>query len=145
MLINPQIHTLATNPTTGATDLTISTAATTECTAIEDLDGLEEVDVFIRFAYGTSGGTSVKVYVQTSLDGGNTWIDLWCFTATTASKTRARSFKPSQSGELTPTDGTLSDDTVASPCVLGDRLRAKVVVTGTYAGSAALSIRAHCR
>jgi hypothetical protein len=126
-----------------ASDLAIAAAATVICEEIADLDGMDEVDVEIRFAHG-SGGTKISVYVQTSLDQGTSWIDLWCFTATTASKTRQRSFRPSQSGELTPTDGALADDTVASPTVLGDRLRTKVVSTGTYANSV-LAARAGVR
>lgn len=120
-------------------DFVVTAAATQVGDAVESLDGMSEVDVQVRLAYG-SGGTSVKVYIQGSLDQGTTWHDLWCFTAATASKTRARRLKP-DGNELTPTDGALADDTVASGIVLGDRLRAKVVSLGTYAGSTVLSAR----
>ena len=32
----------------------------------------------------TSGGTTAKAWVQTSLDGGTNWFDLACFSFTTA-------------------------------------------------------------
>ncbi len=43
--------------------------------------------------------------------------------------------------QMAPTDGTLTDDTTVDG-VLGDRLRAKVVSTGIYAGSTLLSVSA---
>ena len=110
---------------------------------ITDLDGMFEADLFFNFKYG-SGGTKVQAYFQTSLDGGQTPIDLYCVEATTASKARARRLKP-DGVENTPTDGALSDDSVATGIVLGDCLRVKYVVTGTYAGSTLLSVRAVVR
>ena len=102
-----------------------------------------EADVQVRFAYG-SGGTTCKIFIQSSIDQGTTWFDLWCFAATTSGKTRARRIKP-DGNELTPGDGALADDTVSSALVLGDRLRAKIVSTGTYAGSTVTSIRVNAR
>ncbi len=110
---------------------------------VDGFDGVTELDAQIRFAYG-SGGATIKVFIQGSMDQGTTAYDLWCFTATTASKTRARWLKRDGT-ELTPTDGTLPDDTIAAGIVLGDRFRAKIVSTGTYAGSTVLSVRVHPR
>ena len=39
------------------------------------------------FTYG-SGGTSADVYVQTSFDGGTTWVDICNFHFTTASASK---------------------------------------------------------
>lgn len=125
---------LTTNST--ASDLSITTAGTTTCTAITGLTGMQAVSVSLRFAYG-SGGTAVKVYLQTSLDGGNTWIDIACVVFNTASETWVRNFSSAPTGTVTPTDGALADDT-AIDGILGDRLRVKAVSTGTYAGSTAL-------
>jgi hypothetical protein len=110
---------------------------------ITDLDGMLEADLFCHFGWG-SGGTTLKTWFQTSLDQGNTAIDLWCVAATTAAKTRAVRIKPD--GVVnTPTDGALADDTIATGLVLGDRLRVKYVVTGTYGGSSLLTVRASVR
>lgn len=129
----------------GATDLAITTAATSICDPIIDLDGMLGVSLTARLAYG-SGGTSIKVFVQSSTNGGSTWRDVWCATFTTASADKGVNL----SG-LTPkttavlgTDGTLADDTVVDG-ILGDRLRCKVVTTGTYAGSTVLEVRASVR
>lgn len=107
------------------------------------MEGASSIDVQLRFAYG-SGGASMKAYFQTSLDQGQTWVDLWCFAATTASKTRLRHLA-SAVNEITPTDGALADDTVAEGIVLGDRFRLKVVSAGTYGGQSLLSARMHVR
>lgn len=127
----------------GSIELAISAEGTYLLEEVGDLDGMTGVDVFLSFLYGTGGGTKVVAYLQTSLDDG-TWLDLWAFAATTASKTRARSLNPT-AGEITPQDGELADNTVASGIVLGDRLRLKVIVTGTYTGSARLIGRAAVR
>ena len=124
-------------------DFTIAEAGTQIGDAVDGLEGIAEADVQVRFAYGSSGATC-KVFIQSSLDQGTTWFDLWCFAAATVAKTRARRIKP-DGNELTPGDGALADDTVASALVLGDRLRAKIVSTGTYAGSTVTSIRVHAR
>lgn len=125
-------------------DLAVTTAGTFICdnstiTSVTELEGMFECDVFLHFAYG-SGGTSVQVYVQTSLDQGTTWIDLYCFKATTASLTKAVRLKP-DGNIVTPTDGALADNTLSAAQVLGDRIRMKSVVTGTYGGSSLLSGR----
>lgn len=124
-------------------DFTITTAATALGDSFTGLDGMAEADVQVRLAYG-SGGTTCKVFIQSSLDQGTTWFDLWCFAGLLASKVRLRRLKP-DGNELTPVDGALGDDTVASGIVLGDRMRAKVVSTGTYAGSTLVSVRVSAR
>lgn len=136
---NPGVFTLG--------DLAVTTAGTQigdgTTTVVEDLDGMAECDVFFRFQYG-SGGTKIQVFFQTSFDEGQTWIDLYCFEATTASVTKAVTINPNGS-IVTPTDGALADNTLSSALVLGDRVRMKTVVTGTYAGSTVLSGRISAR
>jgi len=89
-----------------------------------------------QFTYGSSG-TTAKLYVQTSLDDGDSWFDIAChaFTTATAKKISAvcRAVAPA-SQAFAPTDGTLADDTVVNG-VLGDRIRVKLVVVGTYAST----------
>lgn len=124
-----------------ATDLTVTTAATTACTAVTGLTGMQSLTAWLKFTYG-SGGTNTKAYLQTSLDGGNTWVDIACVLFATANESAILNFS-ALTPKLTavvPTDGSLADDT-AIDGVLGDRVRLKVVSTGTYAGSTVLSAR----
>ena len=94
------------------------------------------------FTYG-SGGTSADAWVQTSLDGGTTWIDTADFHFTTAS---ARfifnlSSQTPVTTEYTPTDGTLSANT-AKDGILGPMWRVKSTTVGTYGGSTTLRVDA---
>lgn len=140
---NPGIYSLTQNA--GAADLAVAAAATTICGVIAALDGMTGLTLQARFAYG-SGGTKVTAYVQTSLDQGTTWIDIACFTFTTASAVKIFNLSglTPKTTEIAPTDGALADDT-ALDGVLGDRLRVKAVSTGTYGGSSALAVRAAAR
>lgn len=124
-----------------ATDLTVTTAATTACTAVTGLTGMQSLTVWLKLTYG-SGGTAVKAYVQTSLDGGNTWIDIACVVFNTATEVAVLNFSAltPKTTAVIPTDGSLADDT-AIDGILGDRVRLKVISTGTYAGSTVLSAR----
>lgn len=126
-------------------DISITTAGTQTATAVEDLDGMLAAAIQVRLAYG-SGGTSIKVYVQTSLDQGTTWVDIACVALTTASAVKIVNLSAltAKTTAATPTDGALSDDSAVDG-ILGDRLRVKVVSVGTYAGSTVLSVRAVVR
>mgnify|MGYP004447779479 CR=1 FL=1 len=89
-----------------------------------------------------SGGTTCDVFFQTSLDNGATWIDFaqWAFATTTV--TRIHSVRPytALAANYTPTDGSLSDNTITDG-LMGDRIRVKTVIVGTYAGTSTLNIR----
>lgn len=127
----------------GSSDLSVTAAGTTTCDVISDLAGMTAVSIQARFAYG-SGGTTVKAYVQTSLDQGNTWVDLACIVFATTSETQVINLSGlTPKGLTVPTDGTLTDDTVLDG-ILGDRLRVKAVSVGVYANTT-LSIRASVR
>ena len=93
-----------------------------------------------NFVYG-SGGATVDVYLQTSIDGGLTWIDIQEFHFTTASG-RVVQNTSSLTPIVTPytvTDGALANNTVKDG-ILGDQFQVKVVTTGTYGGVTTLSI-----
>jgi hypothetical protein len=112
---------------------------------LDDLDGLFALAVQFRFAYG-SGGTSCKAYLQTSFDQGSTWVDIACAAFTTASATKdfnLSALTPVTS-PVTPTDGSLADDTCVDG-LLGDRFRVKVTSTGAYASNTSLSVRVNAR
>jgi hypothetical protein len=94
------------------------------------------------FVYG-SGGTTAKVWVQTSLDGGTTWIDIANFAYTTSSLRNVNSVRiiTAVGANYTATDGTLADNTIKDG-ILGDRVRVKWTTTGTYAGGTTLKLDA---
>lgn len=112
---------------------------------IEDLEGMLAATLQIKLNYG-SGGTTAKVYVQTSLDQGSTWVDVACATFTTSSATKIVNLSglTPKTTAATPADGALTDDTCVDG-VLGDRFRVKITSTGTYAGSTSVSVRMQAR
>ena len=122
---------------------TITTAQTASTkTAVAGLARAKSVALHCKFTYG-SGGTSAKVYVQTSFDGGSTWVDIANFAHTTSSLNRAYNLSA-----LTPvttvytvTDGSLTDDTCKDG-LIGDQLRVKFTSVGTYAGTTTLTVYA---
>lgn len=95
-----------------------------------------------NFTYG-SGGTSADAYVQTSLDGGGTWVDVAEFHFTTSSARVLYNLNSSTSvtTQYTATDGTLSANT-AKDGLFGSQWRVKYTTVGTYAGSTTLRIDA---
>lgn len=105
---------------------------------VEDLDGLLALTAQFRFIYG-SGGTSVKAYLQTSIDQGSNPIDIACAVFNTASENAVFNLSglTPKTSQVTPTDGALADDTAVDG-ILGDRFRLKIVVVGTYTGSTQL-------
>lgn len=140
--MTPGIFSLTNNDS--ATDLAITTAGTVTCDAITRQGGMESVSIQAKLTYG-SGGTAVKVYVQTTLDQGTTWIDIACLTFATATAAKVVGLKAgSATTVITPTDGALADNTCVDG-ILGDQLRLKVISTGTYAGSTSLAVRAAIR
>lgn len=125
---NPGYYSLA--------DLPITTALTGSTqTAIENLEGMLASTIQAKFAYG-SGGTSAKVYVQTTLDDGLTWVDIASFAFTTSSATKVINLSglTPKTTAITPSDGALSDDTCVDG-ILGNTLRVKITTVGVYVNS----------
>jgi hypothetical protein len=89
------------------------------------------------------GGTSCKAWVQTSLDGGATWIDVMCFAflITTATKVSAIRQDIALAAAYVPTDGTLTDDTIKDG-LLGNQIRVKRTSVGVYTGASSLTVTA---
>ena len=133
-MLNPGDYTLATLGITAALSASVQSA-------IDDLEGILSAAIEVQFSYG-SGGTTCKVYIQTTLDNGQTWIDIACFAFATASATKIINLSAltPQTTQITPTDGSMTDNTCQDG-VLGSALRAKVTTTGTYAGSTQLAVR----
>jgi hypothetical protein len=103
-------------------------------------DGTHAVTLQANFTYG-SGGTNLKVDVETSCDQGVTWIGIarFAFLLASAEKVFNLSGLTPVTTVYTPT--TLGDDAVKDG-ILGDRIRAKITSTGVYAGNTSISVRA---
>ena len=93
--------------------------------------------VFVR----GGGGTSCDVFVQTSVDNGSTWIDIMQFAFLTTTVTKISGVRPyiATAANITPSDGGLSDNTILDG-LIGDRLRVKTVVVGTYSSTSTLDV-----
>lgn len=111
---------------------------------VTDLEGMTGLSVQFLFLSG-GGGTSLVAYLQTSLDQGNTAIDLAA--AAFATTSGAAIFNLAGASILTPytpTDGALTPGT-AIDGPLGDMLRLKVISLGTYLSPTVVSARAAVR
>jgi hypothetical protein len=87
-----------------------------------------------NFTYG-SGGATVDAYLQTSVDGGLTWMDIAQFHFTTASARVLYNLNSqTPAPEYTPTDGTLTANTLKDG-ILGPLFQVKLASAGTYAGT----------
>ena len=120
---------------------TITAAVTGSTGPVETgLYAMKHLAIQANFTYG-SGGTNAKVWVQTSFDGGTTWIDVACFLFTTSSKRALATVNAETSVTTlyTALDGTMTNDTVKDG-LLGDRLRVKYTTTGTYTGATTLQV-----
>lgn len=123
-------------------DIAITQAAIYVGDWVVGLDGMTGANVQLAMKYG-SGTASGTVYLQTSLDGGTTAIDIGAVSIGTVSAVSVLNFSgltPVISDPVTPSDAALTADTAVDG-ILGDRLRVKVVTSGTYAGSTVLSGR----
>lgn len=107
---------------------------------VGDLDGMLSASLQAQFEYG-SGGSSATLFIQTSLDGGATPIDIAAIAFTTANATKLINLSaltpkttPADAQQQALTPGTCLDG------ILGDRLRAVLVSTGTYGSSTGLNI-----
>ncbi len=123
--------------------LAITTAISAQVQGVfSGLYGMKEVTVEANFVRG-SGGTNCKVWIQTSLDGGSNWIDIMNFAFTTSSLRKIHTVVMpavvATRTNITPTAGTMGDNLILDG-VLGDRLRAVVTTTGTYAGTTTLDV-----
>ncbi len=103
------------------------------------LYGMRNIAIEANFVHG-SGGTTVKVWIQTSLDGGVNWIDIANFAFTTSSARKVTTLAiATAAATITPVDGSLGDDLEVDG-ILGDMLQAKLTTTGTYAGGTTLNV-----
>lgn len=118
---------------------TAETATTADAPVM--LGRVEGLVIQCIFTYG-SGGTTCRVWVQSSLDGGTTWFDIADFSHTTASLWRGYNLSSVAVAVTTLADGALTANTALNG-FLGPIYRAKVTSTGTYAGSTTLQVAVH--
>jgi hypothetical protein len=123
----------------------IGAAGTQLGTPQTGLQGMTALSCQVRFAYG-SGGTQANVYIQSSLDQGQSWFDVANIEFTTSSGLEGINLSGLNS-VTTPTaltNLTLANNTSFNG-PLGDRLQATVVSTGTYGGGTLLSVNCAAR
>ena len=124
-------------------DFTLAGNATQTSEWVEDLEGMRDVTFSARLAMGTGGGTAVLT-IYTSLNQGETRIPIARMDFATTGEEQILSV--TSASRATPlVVGALGAPGI-NDGVLGDRLQAEVVTTGTaYAGSSVLSVRASVR
>jgi hypothetical protein len=95
----------------------------------------ESANLQANFAFG-SGGATVSAFVQTTLDGGNTWADVANFSFTTSSAISIFNLSNFAAviAAITPTNGALTANTAVSG-IMGNMWRVLLTTTGTYAGT----------
>jgi hypothetical protein len=110
---------------------------------IKNLQGARSVSLQASFKYG-AGGTSVAVFVQTSLDG-QTAMDVWSPVFTTENAGLAVNLNDSAvTSPVSPTNQGLSPNSVVNGFI-GDRFRVVAVVLGEYTAGTILNVTAVVR
>ncbi|RKQ70122.1 hypothetical protein [Oceanibaculum indicum] len=131
MMNNPGIFSLG--------DFQIGAAAIGTGDVVAGLDGMQAMTLSARLAYG-SGGSTVVAVVQTSLNQGVSWIDIARLDFTTSGAEKVVNLTTGTPKTTPYTSAALSAEGAVDG-ILGDRVRAVVTSTGTYAGSTVLSVR----
>lgn len=118
------------------------TAQALPATPAQWKNGLIPASMLIEanFTYG-SGGTTIDAWVQTTVDGGTTWIDVCNFSVATTSLKRLFNVCSNTpiTSIYTPLDGTMTANTCKDG-IIGSLWRVKYTSVGTYAGGTSLVI-----
>lgn len=143
---NPGIYNLGdTTIGAAATDVVITSGVSEAQVAqafIDRLEGMGAATLFCEFNYGSGGATCIVV-VQTSLNQGADWIDVARFDFATASAQKTANLSALSAAAVAAVAALSAEGKTDG--ILGDRLRAKVTSTGTYAGNTSVSVRAAVR
>jgi hypothetical protein len=100
------------------------------------VEALTLAAAFVR----AGGGTTAKAWVQTSLDGGESWMDIASFAFATTTAKRAYNLTAAAVTSIaTPVDGSLADNTAVNG-FLGGLFRVKLTTEGTYSGASSFKI-----
>jgi len=101
--------------------------------------GLTGIVVEAKFVYGANG-TDVTAHLQTSLDNGDSWIDIMAFHFLVASLRSVMAVVHGlQATPVTPKDVALADDT-AQNLIIGDLFQVSLTTTGNYTGTTTLTM-----
>jgi hypothetical protein len=109
-----------------------------------NLQGMTAASLQLRLS-SAAGGTSINVFIQTTLDQGQSWFDVTCVQFTTTPGVQVLNLSgldkaaPSSPTSLGLTPGTILDGP------LGDSLQAIVISEGTYTGAPLVSVRGIAR
>lgn len=108
------------------------------------IEGVRHISLEAKFVRA-GGGTTCKVWVQTSLDNGVTFFDIAAFAFTTTSGNKVHAVRIDPATALTPAtvpaSATLADDTVLNG-ILGNKFRCLLTTTGTYTGASSIEVHA---
>lgn len=144
---NPGVFSLGDTALTNALTASVITSAQDDQGVtqgyLSNLEGMLGATLSVNFVYG-SGGTNCRVTIETTLDQGTTWIEVARFLFALASEQNVVNLSGLTPLTTVYTPAALSDDTVKDG-IFGDRWRAKVTSTGTYAGNTAVSVRLNAR
>lgn len=123
----------------------ITTATSYLGTAVVGLAGMRHLVVQTIFFRG-GGGTTAKVFIQSTVDGGTTWFDVMQMAFTTSSATKVGTVGILSAGVNPAAVGSLAlaDDTIADG-FLGDQLKVTVVTVGTYTTLSTVAVTAFAK
>lgn len=110
---------------------------------IDRLSGMLAASISANFVWG-SGGTSLKVIIETSLNQGATWLEVARIAFGTASAEKVVNLSGLTPKTTAAAPGALSDDACLDG-ILGDRFRCRILTVGAYAGNTSLAVRMHAR
>lgn len=119
----------------------ITSAGTQVGDWIDGFDGITALTAQFQFMTGSGSSGTVTAYLQTSIDQGQTPIDIAAVAFTTASATSVVNLcgLTPKTTPVTPWQQALSAGTCVDG-ILGDRFRVVVVSTGTYLNSSSLNV-----
>lgn len=120
------------------TDFVITAPATYVGDWLTELDGMTSASVLLDFRSAAGpqafeGDPYIRAYLQTSLDDGNSVIDVACvvFQGTNQQVVFNIAADGTSPAPMAATDGALTDDTILGG-ILGNRLRLKLTTQGTW-------------
>jgi hypothetical protein len=144
---NPGIWNLGEkNPiTTAVSDVILTSVADSSGVTqpyVDRLTDMGSATFFVDFEYG-SGGTTAILTIDTSLDQGDNWIEIARFDFATADRIAALTVSGAAPADVSSLAALGAEG--KRDGFLGDRLRARLTTTGTYAGNTSVKVRAFVR
>lgn len=113
---------------------------------VTDLDGLHgfTAQAVLQPGVGTSDDATAAIYIKTSIDQGNRWCDVAVLRFDADGGVQVVTIEAeSTPTPIVPTTNALDDDSNSAIVagIMGDRLMASIITTGTWAGQSVASIR----